>query len=373
MHIAAIRDLTAKVSVLLALSLTLLWASLTPSPAQTAAAPPPPAKVEELIKLLDDPEIKAWIATKGTPPAAGAEVPDAPTANNFMVWSNAVRAHLRGIVQAIPAVPAEFSGARSTIMIEINGRGPAAILVLFVAFAALGFGAEFVVRRILSQASRQMAAPAAIEADPPARHHVIGRSIFAAMTPLVVFAFVSVGAFHAFTWPPLLAMLVLPMLVALIAWRVIIRVTAILLGMDRRQLNDGSQGTMRLIPMDDVKAAFWYRRVALFAGIFFTGWAAARVMTALNFTPNVKSLIVYILGLGLLAVATRNRMAPPGSTRCFPGLSRQGVAAHTLSVPALAVMGCRHEPCFVGRHIRPDPPTDLENDQHNREVVLLRP
>ncbi len=67
----------------------------------------------------------------------------------------------------------------------------------------------------------------------------------------------------------------------------------------------------RLIPMDDVKAAFWYRRVALFSGIFFTGWAAAGLMTALNFTPNVKSLIIYILGLGLLAVALETLWRQP--------------------------------------------------------------
>jgi small-conductance mechanosensitive channel len=55
--------------------------------------------------------------------------------------------------------------------------------------------------------------------------------------------------------------------------------------------------------MDDAKAAFWYRRVAVFAGIFFAGWAVAGMMTALNFAPGVRSLIVYVLGLGLLAVA----------------------------------------------------------------------
>ncbi|HMF68046.1 MAG TPA: hypothetical protein VK602_10605, partial [Phyllobacterium sp.] len=285
MSTAVFRAMAAKMRVLLALSCVVFLSLIAVSQAQTAATQPPPQKVEQLLKLLDDPEIKTWIATKGAPPKAAEEISVAPSASDFMLWSNAIRAHLRGIVQAIPAAPAEFSGARSTIMTEINGRRPGAILVLFAAFAALGFGAEFVFRRILSRASRKMAAPAATEADSPARHHMIGRSIFVAIAPLVVFALASIGAFLAFTWPPLLAMLVLPMLVALIAWRVIMRLTAILLGIDRRQVNDGGKIPARLIPMDDVKAAFWYRRVALFAGIFFTGWAAAGMMTALNFTP----------------------------------------------------------------------------------------
>ncbi|MBZ9657398.1 hypothetical protein K9U38_21855, partial [Phyllobacterium sp. 2063] len=279
----------------------MLYVTITSSQAQTVVAPPPPARLEELIKLLDDPEIKAWINTKGTTQPA-AEVPAEPGASDFMPWSNTIRAHLRRIAQAIPAVPGEFVGARSTIMTEISGHRPGAILVLFVTFAALGFGAEFAFRRLVSGGSRNVAS-ATMEVGTPARHHLIGRTIFAAIAPLIVFTFASIGAFLAFTWPPLLAAIMLPMLVALIAWRVIIRMTAILLGTDRRQLNDGNHSTVRLIPMDDVMAAFWYRRIALFTGIFFTGWAVARVMIALDFTPSVRSLIVYIIGLGLLAVA----------------------------------------------------------------------
>ena len=319
MSTAVFQAMTAKMRILLALSCVVFLSLAGVSQAQTAATQPPPKKVEELLKLLDDPEIKAWIAAKGAPPAAVEEDSAAPSASDFMQWSNAIRAHLRGIVQAIPAVPGEFAGARSTIMTEINGRRPGAILLLFAAFAALGFGAEFVFRRILARASRKMAVPAATEADTPKRHHVIGRSIFAAMAPLVVFALASIGAFLAFTWPPLLAMLVLPMLVALIAWRVIMRLAVIVLATDRRQA-DGGVIVARLIPMDDVQAAFWYRRVALFTGIFFTGWAVAGWMTALNFSPNVRSLIVYTLGLGLLVVALEtvwNRPEAPVASRAY--------------------------------------------------------
>ncbi len=304
---------------MLALTLALCCASIAISAAQTTSSPPPPAKLEQLLKLLDDPDVKAWLTTKGsTSPAA--DIPDAPSANDVMLWSNAVRAHLRGLVQAIPALPGEFAAASFTIMTEINGRGAGAILILFVVFAALGFGAEFAFRRLVSQPSRRNFAPGTIEAGSPARHHLIGRAIFIAIAPLVVFALASIGAFLAFTWPPLLAMLVLPMLIALIAWRVVMRMTAILLGIDRRRLNDVGQGMVRLIPMDDVMATFWYRRVAIFSGIFFTGWAAARVMTALNFTPNVKSLIVYLFGLGLLAVTLElvwHRQEAPAAARAY--------------------------------------------------------
>ncbi len=65
MHIAAILDLTARGSVMLALSLAVWCASIAVSQAQPTSTPSPlRANVEELIKLLDDPEIKAWITTR---------------------------------------------------------------------------------------------------------------------------------------------------------------------------------------------------------------------------------------------------------------------------------------------------------------------
>ena len=267
--------------------------------AQTPAPPPPPAKVEELLKLLDDPEVKSWIAKKEAAPSP--EVSMGASANDFMKWSNAIRMHLREIGEAVPEVPDQFEEASATIMTEIHGRGPGAILVLVAAFAALGFGAELVFRRLVMRAHMRSHA-SAVAAGTTARHHIVGRAIFVALAPIVVFAIASVGAFLAFTWPPLLSQLVLPLLVGLIAWRIIMQLAGVLLGPRAAVDKDGAP-TMRLMPMDDVKAKFWYRRVAIFTGIFFTGWALTGVMSALDFAPNVRSLIAYVLGLGLLAVA----------------------------------------------------------------------
>ena len=109
MRTAVVRVMTATVRVLLALSFMIFFGFIAISQAQTATPSPPPEKVEQLLKLLDDPEVKAWITAKGTPPPA-EEISVAPSASDFMLWSNAIRAHLRGIAQAIPAVPTEFAG-----------------------------------------------------------------------------------------------------------------------------------------------------------------------------------------------------------------------------------------------------------------------
>ncbi|MRG55691.1 mechanosensitive ion channel [Phyllobacterium sp. SYP-B3895] len=288
----------ARAAALLALGLIAFMGCAATARAQTAPAPPP-AKVEQILKLLDDPEVKAWLEKKNAAPATEESM--GASANDFMKWSNAIRAHLRGIGEAIPEVPGEFEEASDTIMTEVHGRGPGAILVLFAGFAALGFGAEFIFRRLVGRAHERSLANVT-EARTTARHHVIGKAIFIAIAPLVVFAIASVGAFLAFTWPPLLSQLVLPLLIALIAWRAIMQITAVLLGTHRAYASDGVHPQLRLIPMDDVKAKFWYPRVGAFAFIFFAGWALAGLMDVLNFTPNVRSLLVYILGLGLLAI-----------------------------------------------------------------------
>ncbi|PZM15774.1 mechanosensitive ion channel protein MscS [Rhizobium tubonense] len=307
-----IRIVAARSGLCLACVLLTLLALNSVSHAQSAPMPPVQEKVDQLLKLLDDPDVKAMLAAKTAPPAA--EMPMGASASDFMTWSNAMRAHLQELGQAIPAVPGEFSRARSTIMAEITGHRPGAILVLFIAFAALGFGAEVVFRRLIDRRGRGSHVNATLGSVSSTRHHLIARSVFTTIAPLVVFAAASVGVFVAFSWPPLLAALLVPMLVALIAWRVIARITAILLGTYHGPSdNDGRSGP-RLIPMDEGLATFWYRRVAVFAGIFFAGWAVAGMMTALSFAPGVRSLIVYAFGLGLLAVALEtvwNRAGAP--------------------------------------------------------------
>jgi moderate conductance mechanosensitive channel len=296
-------------------TLRLIWVAVallvfgTTAQAETPAQSSAEQKVEELLKLLDDPDVKALLATKGKPvedTAMGGSAAD------FQDWSDSVRAHLREVVDAVPVIPGELSRARSTIMSEINGRRPIGILAFFAAFAALGFGAELVALKVLGRAGRKVA-EAGRAVPPSKRHHVIGRSAFLAIAPVVVFAAASIGTFLAFTWPPLLASLMLPMLFALIAWRLVTRVAGEVLG--TAGAGDDRNSASGLLSMDADAAAFWDRRVAVFAGIFFAGWAAAGLMTILNFDPFVRADIIYLIGLGLLAVSIETVWRTRGRNR----------------------------------------------------------
>jgi small-conductance mechanosensitive channel len=300
-----ISKLTKRGGTLLAWIMLALLAHGSVSQAEVPAPPPVQEKVDQLLKLLNDPDVKALLAAKATGNGTNAAeaTPMSASAEDFQNWTDAVRTHLHQVAEAIPAIPTELSKARSKVMSEIDGRRPVEILAFFAAFAALGFGAEIVFFRFFELALQRRHSDRRQPADQAPRHHLIGRSVFFAIAPVVVFAVASIGTFLAFTWPPLLASLLMPMLLALIAWRLVTRIASELLGTDGLQSSDNRDLRIRLLSMDDARAGFWYRRVAVFAGVFLGGWAAAGIMTTLELDPFVRADIVYALGLGLLAVS----------------------------------------------------------------------
>jgi moderate conductance mechanosensitive channel len=271
------------------------------SRAELPSPQPAQQKVDQLLKLLSDPDVKALLAAKG--PNGDDDASMGASAEDFQNWADSVRMHLNEVVRAVPMVPGELSTARSTIMTEINGRRPAVILLIFATFGVLGFGAEFLFLRLVGIATRRRHADQRNPTDLPPRHHLIGRSVFLAIAPVVVFAAAIIGTFLAFSWPPLVASLLLPMLLALIAWRLITRIAGQMLGTGGVQTGDGGTLGICMLSMENAKARFWYRRVAVFAGVFLAGWAAAGIMTTLHFDPFVRADIVYAIGLGLLAVS----------------------------------------------------------------------
>jgi len=136
-------------SIMRFLIVLLLLAGGTAEAQQPAPAPVAQQKVDQLIKLLDDPEVRALLATRAAAPAA--MMPNM-SASALTIWLNDVQAHLQAIRQAIPLIPTEFSRAAATTMAGIDDRGPLRVLLLFLLLVAIGLCAEFgfshVVRRI---------------------------------------------------------------------------------------------------------------------------------------------------------------------------------------------------------------------------------
>ena len=103
------------------ISLTGVLATTGNSAAQTAqpstAAPPPPEKVQELIKLLDDPDVRAWLTTKSQP---ASEEPEAAVASQISGWEQAIRNRLISMRNALPLIPRQAANAASRVELEVN-------------------------------------------------------------------------------------------------------------------------------------------------------------------------------------------------------------------------------------------------------------
>ncbi|MCV9967114.1 mechanosensitive ion channel family protein [Pararhizobium sp. BT-229] len=267
--------------------------------AQTATPPASEQKLDQLIKLLDDPDVRALL-NKGATAAPAAAEPADMSAAEFSAWGNRIRQHLRGLGQAIPQVPTEFMRAGKTIAAEINGHGPFGVFLLFLTLVLIGLGAEWLFHRI-ARRSRVHAALTPADGTVGKPLHRAGHHLFAVLAPLVAFGLASLGLFMALTWPPLLDAIMLPLLLGVIACRFVIRITRVLLlGPAPATESDAASG---LVPIDRASGVFWYKRIFWFACILFAGWAFVGVMAALNIAPAVRGVVGYVLGLGLLMVA----------------------------------------------------------------------
>ena len=267
--------------------------------AQPSATAPPPEKVQELIKLLDDPDIRAWLATKSPPPSesAGAAV-DAQISG----WEHAMRNHLIAMRKAFPRIPADAADAVAVVKTDINNRGFATIFGLFAVLLAVGFGAEWLFKQALAGLRRRSAKLAAVPGG-AANHQGLVVHLISETAPLVVFFLVSAGIFLAFEWPVLLREIILRYLVAFIAVRAVMAIARLLLSPSGVATPEGESAPLRLIPASDIEADFWYRRVVVFAGYFMAGWATVGLLPALGFPTDDARLIAYLLGLGLLVLA----------------------------------------------------------------------
>lgn len=89
-----------------------------PSLAQTAAAPPP-EKLSELLKLLDDPAIRSWITAQQR---AQAETPAIPTQDVEDLEEKA-RSHFAALVAAVPKIPSEIAAASARVRADAASSG----------------------------------------------------------------------------------------------------------------------------------------------------------------------------------------------------------------------------------------------------------
>ncbi|WP_374651727.1 mechanosensitive ion channel family protein [Dongia sp.] len=254
-----------------------------------------PAQVQELLRLLDDPAIRDWVAAQRDTavPDAAKPVTEEMSPSSYVDTRLAqIRRHIAGLIATVPNLPAEFARACDILMVEFESRGLLQIGSLILGFLALGFLLEWLFRRATLNLQRWIVGvPLETVGE---RLRAAGIRICFGLGLVSAFAIGSVGAFLVFTWPPLLREIVLGYLSAFLALRI-----ALVVG--RFTLAPGGD-RFRLVPMNTRAAWFWYRRIALAIGWLAIAWVTVGLLGTLGLSFSSRVLIAYVLGLMLLAI-----------------------------------------------------------------------
>ncbi|RWI29534.1 mechanosensitive ion channel family protein [Mesorhizobium sp.] len=246
----------------------------------------PPQKAKQFLELLSDPELKAWL--EGKIPAATDE-PGLSISEDILSLEAGIRARIGALGAAIPRLPEELSRAAEIVSRDVNSGRPGLVMGILAILIAVGFGAEWAVRRALARTRS-----AVVQED-------AGQAILFETVALLTFALASAGSFLAFGWPPLLRRIILTLLLAFIAFR-IVRAAARLLFAFGGATSDPSDKPTPLFE-SEASTRFWRWRVSLVAGFLLFGWAIANLMPGLGFSREVAELAAFLFGLGILATA----------------------------------------------------------------------
>lgn len=235
------------------------------------------------------------VGVASTPAVAQvAGAPETSISDALLRWEALVHARFSALLQAIPRIPKEFARGFELAGTELNSGRPGMTLVIIAALILFGYLVEWAVKWMLTDRSSL----GVRQGDSAPSLH---RAALSEIPPLLVFAVASVGLFVMFDWQPLLRTTVLTFLAAFIVFRIVR--TAARLVLTREEQSPFSDVSSDVAQDRVGEASYWLSRVSLFAGIFMFGWAFVSLMSHLQFSDDVRRLVAYAFGLGLLAVA----------------------------------------------------------------------
>jgi len=183
-----------------------------------------PPQVRELLDLLADPAVRDWLQQQhaaqavAAAPAAVEETPSGLLAERIA----RIRQHLQTLAAALPTLPDEFERAGIILSLEFEEHGIVSVLLLILAFVALGFGVEWLFYWAASGIEKWIIALPLDTVGERLRAVAVRLAYGTGM--VAAFAVGSVGAFLVFSWPPLLREIVLGYLFAFL----IVRLTLVL-------------------------------------------------------------------------------------------------------------------------------------------------
>ena len=136
-----------------------------------------------------------------------------------------IRAHIRGMMDAVPTLPAQFERAWIILGLEFEDEGLIGIVALIIGLVAVGIGLVGIVYGFTRGYRDWMKAMP--KRTPQGRAKNLGARLVYGSIMTAVFVLGTAGVFLAFNWPPLLREIVLGYLsVAIVTWvaMVVVRV-----------------------------------------------------------------------------------------------------------------------------------------------------
>ena len=302
------------------LSIVAMVAALQ-APAAWAQDPAPettPNQVRLLIDLLSDPAVREWLDSQRATAMPPAKLPAADMMNPDYVATRmeALRQNIRALAAALPRLRAELARVGWIIAQEFNERGTTRLVLQIGGVLALAFGVDWAFRRA---SRRPRAGPVRAGLGESA-----ARLAFDAAS-VAIFAIVATIGFLAFDWPPHLRTILVGYLIAFVALRLAILFFRFLLAPADRQT--AADRRFPIVPVSDGAARLWHVRLSVFAGWFAFGFVTVKLLEALGIDGDVRRLVAYALGLGLVLIGLELVWRRADRVATETGLRRSGAPA----------------------------------------------
>ena len=235
------------------------------------------------------------------------------------------RQHFEEILQAIPALPADFAKVGRSLSDAAGSDGVLRILLGAVLCLAAGVALEWGFRRAThGPRTRRSAIPIRQLADRLTR---VGMDALLDIGAVLAFAVGALVVLAALSWSPPIHEAGLALLTGLVGARLADALLCILLrprpGLDRE---------LAAFDLDVGRARFWRSRLLAFMAWFFFGWAVIAALRVLGLPRGGLQLFAYLLGTGLVAIAIAMIWHPsppapsdgPAPSACRPAMRAPG-------------------------------------------------
>ncbi|WP_343714267.1 mechanosensitive ion channel family protein [Inquilinus sp.] len=194
------------------------WAQQAPPAAPATVEQPPPASVQQLLDLLRNPEVQAWLAQKqAQPPATPAAAAPPPGMDEIDMMRMQTRSKLHWYVETLRGLPGILAAVGARIGAALAELGVLGLVLAVGGFVGTGILAEWLFRRLTASIrGRLIHTPGAGVGEHLA---VFAARLVFAVGAVVAFAVGSLGIFLIFTWPRGFQHLVLALLAIVLVAR----------------------------------------------------------------------------------------------------------------------------------------------------------